>query len=172
MVARGRLRRHGPRQILNEHALNASGSTGLKALIARESGLTLTFARLETLSVVAQFALVSRARLLIGNHGAGLSWAAMLPSAPHHEHRCAVLELYANASADGLPVDYSHFSAASGVRYRPLAQETSPDCQGKLIRECGHIVVDVTSLIGAVSELGLRRGGRAQGQPATPQDAA
>ena len=166
------LRRHGPRQILNEHALNASGSGGLEALIARESGLTLTFARLETLSVVAQFALVSRARLLIGNHGAGLTWAAMLPSAPHHEHRCAVLELYANASADGLPVDYSHFSAASGVRYRPLAQETSPDCRGKRIRECGHIFVDVPSLIGAVSELGLRRGGRAQGQPATPQDAA
>ena len=165
------LRRHGARQILNEHALNASGPGGLEALIARESGLTLTFARLETLSVVAQFALVSRARLLIGNHGAGLTWAAMLPSAPHHEHRCAVLELYANASADGLPVDISHFSATSGVRYRPLAQETSPDCRGKRIRECGHIFVDVPSLIGAVSELGLRRGGRAQGQAATPQDA-
>ena len=36
-----------------------------------------------------------------------------------------------------------------------------PD-QGKLIRECGHIVVDVPSLVGAVSELGLRRAGRAQ----------
>ncbi len=155
------LRRHGPRQILNEHALNASGSTGLKALIARESGLTLTFARFETLSVAAQFALVSRARLLIGNHGAGLTWAAML------EHGAAVLELYANASADGLPVDISHFSAANGVRYRPLAQETSPDCQGKPIRECGHIFVDVPSLVGAVSQLGLRRGGRARGSHAT-----
>ena len=156
------LRRRGPRQILNEHALQASGSTGLKARLARESGVNLSFARLETLSIAAQFNLVSRARLLIGNHGAGLTWAAMLPSAAHGEPRCAVLELYANASADGLPVDISHFAAANGVRYRALAQQTSPDCQGKLIREGGHIVVDVPSLVGAVSELGLRRAGRAQ----------
>ena len=73
-----------------------------------------------------------------------------------------MLELYANASADGLPVEISHFAAANGVRYRALAQQTSPDCQGKLIREGGHIVVDVPSLVGAVSELGLRRAGRAQ----------
>ena len=59
----------------------------------------------------------------------------------------------------------SHFAAANGVRYRALAQQASPDCRGKLIRECGHIVVDVPSLVGAVSQLGLRRGGRAQGQP-------
>ena len=36
-----------------------------------------------------------------------------------------------------------------------------PD-QGKLIRECGHIVVDVPLLVGAVSELALRGAGRAQ----------
>lgn len=112
----------------------------------------LEFARLETLSLVAQITLVSRTRLLIGNHGAGtcsiagnrasslvmtyylqcgcsldyvrlqpplrtaagLTWAAMLPSESH----CAVLELYADASADGLPVDISHFSATNGVRHR------------------------------------------------------
>ena len=96
------------------------------------------------------------------------TWAAMLTSRRRIASRAAqrrALELYANASADGLPVDISHFAAANGVRYRALAQQTSPDCRGKLIRECGHIVVDVPSLVGAVSQLGLRRGGRAQGQP-------
>ena len=91
--------------------------------------MNLSFARLETLSIAAQFGLVSRARLLIGNHGAGLTWAAMLPSAAHGEPRCAVLELYANASADGLPVDISHFAAANGQR-RALPRACAADLAG------------------------------------------
>ena len=49
--------------------------------------------------------------------------------------------LYANASADGLPVDISHFAARPRqrrARYRALALQTSPDCQGKLVVECAH----------------------------------
>ena len=52
-----------------------------------------------------------------------------------------MLEPYANASADGLPVDISHFAARPRqrrARYRALALQTSPDCQGKLVVECAH----------------------------------
>ena len=64
-----------------------------------------------------------------------------------------MVELWANASSDGLPVDTSHFAAVNGVKYAPLAQQTAPQCRGALIRACGHIVVDVPSLVGAVAQL-------------------
>ena len=139
-----------------EHALQASGWTGLKARLARESGLNLSFARLETLSIAAQFDLVSRARLLIGNHGAGLTWAAMLPSRRRIASRAAPCSSSTPMRAPTACPSTSRTlrrPTANGVRYRALAQQTSPDCQGKLIREGGHIVVDVPSLVGAVSEM-------------------
>ena len=146
------LRRRGPRQILNEHALLASGWTGLKARLARESGVNLSFARLETLSIAAQFDLVSRARLLIGNHGAGLTWAAMLPSAAHREPRCPC----SSSTPTRAPTACLSTSRTSRrPQRRALPRARAADLAGlprqAHIRECGHIVVDVPSLVGAVS---------------------
>ena len=70
------------------------------------------------------------------------------------------LEMYANASSDGLPVDIRDFALINGVRHVPLPQETSPDCQGRLIRACGDIVVDVEMLLRTIVDvarvLGIR----------------
>ena len=99
--------------------------------------------RLEQLSVEQQFRYVAAARVLVGNHGQALQWTTYLPTERHH---CAVVELYANESADGLPPDCAHWTALNGVHYVPLPQQTASACRSRLIRPCGHIEVDVEAL--------------------------
>ena len=128
------------RRIVNEAALLASA---LPARLQRAVGASLHFVRLERMPVEQQLHHVAAARLIVGNHGQALQWAAYLRT---ELHRCAVIELYANASSDGLPPDCAHWTAINGVRYVPLPQQTAPACRGRLIRPCGHIEVDVEML--------------------------
>ena len=133
--------RRGPRRFVNEEDLLRSG---LAERVQRETGLPLSFVRLETLSVEEQFIRIAGTSILVGNHGAGLTWAALLPS---DAHNCAVIELHANASSDGLPVDIRHFAGLAGIRHVPLPQKTSDECHGQLIRSCGDVVVDSEELL-------------------------
>lgn len=95
--------RKGIRKFVNEKEL-LSGE--LEARLFRATGLKMVSVRLERLSVEEQFSLVQRTRVLVGNHGAGLTWAAMLPPGG------TVVELHANASTDALPIDIRHFANA------------------------------------------------------------
>jgi hypothetical protein len=62
------------------------------------------------------------------------------------------VELWAAAAAGGtvgkkLPADYRLWSAANGVApYVPLAQETTEECVGRPLLDCGDVVVDVPVL--------------------------
>lgn len=132
--------RTGIRKIVNEEELRASD---LARRVARATGVELRFVRFERMRVVEQFEAVVTARLIVGNHGAAFVWATMLPT---DVGGCAALELWANESSDGLPVDTSHYAAINGVAYAKLAQPTAPRCVRRLIRECGDIVVDVEQL--------------------------
>jgi hypothetical protein len=125
------------RVIANEGALLADESFPRR--VAEATGLRLSFVRMERLSLEEQFAAVARARVLVGNHGAGLTWAALLPT---DARPAAVVELWANESKDGLPVDIAHFCNAGGARHVSLPQQTTDRCRGKLVRTCGDIVVD------------------------------
>ena len=136
--------RRGIRSFENEEELLGSS---LAERVERITGLPLSYVRLEALDVEEQFARVAAARILVGNHGAGLTWAALLPN---EVHSCAVLEMYANASSDGLPVDIRHFAGIAGVRHVPLPQMTSARCRGQLIRACGVVHVDVEALLEAI----------------------
>ena len=57
------------------------------------------------------------------------------------------------AAAEAPPTDYRDWSAANSAAYVPLLQATTPDCKGRPIRTCGHVVVDVGELTHAVVSL-------------------
>ena len=100
------------------------------------------------MSVEEQFAAVDGACMLVGNHGAGLTWGAMLPT---ESQASAVIELWANESSDGLPQDIGHFCNANGALHVPLAQQTTDACRGKLVRACGDIIVDADLLVRTIA---------------------
>ena len=91
------------RQVDNEAALlaAAAAAVGARAVVSR--------ADLAPLSVAAQVSLIARTDVLVGMHGAALTWAALLP--PH----AAVLELW--------PKDrdmwrcFEHLAAMAGLAY-------------------------------------------------------
>ena len=135
------------RRILNEAELQ-TGPLGA-ALAAELEALSwkVRFVRLEDLSVEEQYARVRSARILVGNHGQSNVWAAFLPTGGGAAGCCALVELYADAALESrVPIHYRLWAEASAATYVPLAQETSPECVGWEMRECGDIVAASSEL--------------------------
>lgn len=137
-----------PRQIINEALLGDTAAPFQTAL--RNLGYTVQLVDFARLPVAEQFGIVTSSRVLLGNHGQGMAWAAMLPT---DFARCGVIEMLARGAAEAPPSDYRDWSAANGATYVPLLQATTPSCRGRPIRTCGHVVVDVSELTHAASML-------------------
>ena len=126
----------------------------------RELGYDVQVVDFGRLPIAEQFGLVASSRVLLGNHGQGMAWSALLPT---DRVRCGVVEMFARGAAETPPTDYRDWSAANGAAYVPLLQASTPDCKGRPIRTCGHVVVDVGELTRAV--VTLMRGLDAAGPP-------
>ena len=137
-----------PRQITNKNLLRDAAAPFQAAL--RAFGYDVQVVDFGRLPIAAQFGLVTNSRVLLGNHGQGMAWSALLPT---DRIRCGVVEIFARAAAEAPPTDYRDWSAANSAAYVPLLQATTPDCKGRPIRTCGHVVVDVGELTHAVVSL-------------------
>ena len=157
-VAGGGVDTSPPRQITNEHLLRDAAAPFQTAL--RALGYDVQVVDFGRLPIAEQFGLVASSRVLLGNHGQGMAWSALLPT---DRVRCGVVEMFARGAAETPPTDYRDWSAANGAAYVPLLQASTPDCKGRPIRTCGHVVVDVGELTRAV--VTLIRGLDAAGPP-------
>ena len=145
------LRRSAPRRILNDGELLAD--TRLGEQVQQATGLQLRFIRFEELPLEEQLRAVVSARLLVGNHGTGLTWSALLPS-DISSGNTAVIELFANASSERLPRDVRMLASANAVRHVAVPQPTGERCCGRPMLACGDIFVDKAALLHQLQALG------------------
>ena len=112
------LRRSSARAIVNEAEITLS--------IRAHANLSkvVTFEALEEMPVMQQWALVVNARGIVGVHGPGLVWLAMLPS---DAGRCAAIEIVPSTMRNAASLwDYPRWANANNVKLWRLSNQASP----------------------------------------------
>ena len=106
--------------------------------------------QLEALPLAEQLCAVSAASVLVGVHGQGMLWTAMLPT-ERSGRRCATLELMPEQMttiSTKAWLDYRRWAFMNGAEYFTLVQPDAPECAELGFRECGNITAN-TSQVGA-----------------------
>ena len=110
-------------------------------------GKLVSFAVMESLSLVQQYALVSSSRALAGMHGMGLAWTMLLASEAGGKSSC--LEITGQWKLFNR-LDYYSLSRANGVHYMRLAQPNAAECvhcRRCSYRTCGNVTANATQVI-------------------------
>ena len=130
----------------------------------------MRYVALESLPLVEQLRAVLAASVLVGMHGQGMLWTALLPSErSHHDphlhgqppRRASALEIFPQrmlAQNTHAWHDYRRWAFMNGVEYFALVQPDAPACADADFRLCGHIVANVSQTLGAVRVVAAHAG--------------
>lgn len=135
------------RVIANLDALRDQLATDL-VLIDR-----IRFVALETMPLVEQFIFVSSASVLVGVHGQGMVWTAMLPT---ERASCAVLELFPKqmrVQRTHAWLDYRRWAYMNNVEYFALTQPDTRACVNQDFRACGNMEIVPSQVASAMRKV-------------------
>ena len=146
------------RVILNTEELQSAILADARLGVAAPSSstrATIEFASLGALPLTEQLRRVSTAVGLAGVHGAGLSWAAFLPT--DGERRCALLEIMPHRmsrQATHAGFDYMRIAGMNHVKHWHLTkQPDAPACRDRDFRTCGNLSVVVPKVVAALQQM-------------------
>jgi hypothetical protein len=146
--------RRGSREIVNEDEVKSI----FGSMIGKKATFEVTFADFATLPARDQVALVASSQVLVGVHGQGLAYTAMLPV---NLWRCALIEIFPSYSAVH---DYYDWSMANKVEYHRAGETPVYDCWEDF-RACGSVRVDASRLKKSVEGVADKLTVRAHGTP-------